>query len=43
VFVNPTLLKNKVGHDDLSQRDYLIDGVNGFDFVQQKSQWVDDE
>jgi hypothetical protein len=34
VFVQPTLLKNEAANVDLEQRDYLIDGVNGFSFAQ---------
>jgi len=40
VFVQPTLMDNVMGRTDLSQRDYTIDGVNGFDFVQTESQGV---
>ena len=34
VLVDPTLLENKVGEDVLDQRNYIIDGINGIDFVQ---------
>lgn len=34
VFVNPILMSNTSGDSDLLQRDYTVDGVNGFDFVQ---------
>ena len=32
--VNPTLLPNDAAEADLGQRNYIIDGINGFDFVQ---------
>lgn len=34
VYVNPVLRKNEAGDEDLQQRDIVIDGVNGFDYVQ---------
>lgn len=34
VFVNPILMSNTAGSDDLLQRNFVVDGVNGFDFVQ---------
>ena len=30
-----------MAHEDLEQKDYTIDGVNGFDFLQQSDQWMD--
>jgi len=41
VFVNPTIIPNQMAHEDLEQKDYTIDGVNGFDFLQQSDQWMD--
>lgn len=38
VLVNPKLLPNLAADMDLRQRDYIMDGVNGYDFVQ-----LDDE
>jgi hypothetical protein len=40
VFVEPTLLKNEMTDADLMQRDYILDGINGIDFVQTKSEGV---
>ena len=34
VLVDPSLMKNTMSYTDLSQRDYIIDGLNGIDFVQ---------
>lgn len=34
VLVRPKLLPNEAADIDLRQRDYIIDGVNGYDFVQ---------
>ena len=34
VFVNPKLLVNTAGDLDLRLRDQIIDGVNGYDYVQ---------
>ena len=34
VFVNPTLIQNTLADADLQQRDSIIDGINGSDFVQ---------
>jgi hypothetical protein len=34
VLVKPTLLENQTAKSDLLQRDYVIDGVDGFDFTQ---------
>jgi hypothetical protein len=33
VYVNPTLRPNDIGISDLDQRDIVIDGVNGYDYV----------
>ena len=41
VLVKPTLLRNEVVDADLSQRNYVIDGVNGFDFVQTNDEMDD--
>jgi hypothetical protein len=35
VLVQPTLLKNTMSDVDLFQRNFIIEGVNGFDFVQE--------
>lgn len=40
VLVNPVLRPNEVATVDLKQRDYVIDGVNGFDFVQTGEEGV---
>ena len=44
VLIEPKLLKNEAEDADLSQRDYIIDGINGIDFVQteEASTPVDD-
>ena len=34
VYVNPVLRRNEAGDADLSQRDIIIDGVNGFNYLQ---------
>ena len=34
MFVKPALIPNSAGDADLGQRDLMIDGVNGFDFIQ---------
>jgi len=34
VYVNPILMENQVSDADLGQRNWVIDGVNGFDLVQ---------
>jgi len=34
VLVRPKLLPNEAAEMDLRQRDYIMDGVNGYDFVQ---------
>lgn len=34
VFVNPVLIPNEAGDEFLGQNDIVIDGVNGYDFVQ---------
>lgn len=33
VLINPTLMVNTEAKTDLLQRDIVIDGVNGFDYV----------
>jgi len=38
--VNPILLPNEAAEIDLRQRDYVIDSVNGYDFVQTGSEGV---
>jgi len=40
VFVQPTLMVNEVADVDLKQRDFIIDGMNGIDFVQTKEEGV---
>ena len=35
MLVQPNLLKNQMSDVDLYQRNYIIEGVNGFDFVQE--------
>ena len=40
VLIEPKLMPNEVSDVDLSQRDYIIDGINGIDFVQTKSEGV---
>ena len=35
MLVQPTLLKNQMADHDLDQRNFIIEGVNGFDFVQE--------
>jgi len=40
VLVNPVLRPNEVGTADLKQRDYILDGVDGFDFLQTKAEGV---
>merc|ERR1719263_939369 len=42
VFVNPKLLPNTAENMDLRQRDYVIDGVNGYEFVQLEDNIEDD-
>jgi hypothetical protein len=37
VYVNPTLIENTSADIDLAQRNYVIGGVNGFDFIQTNS------
>jgi len=34
VYVNPTLIPNELATADLGQRDFIVDGVNGYDLVQ---------
>jgi hypothetical protein len=34
VYVNPTLIKNDAANEDLGQRGIIIDGVDGFDYLQ---------
>jgi hypothetical protein len=38
VFVDPVLIKNEMTDADLSQRDYIIDGINGIAFTQVKDE-----
>jgi len=33
ITVDPKLLENTMGYSDLQQKDYIIDGMNGIDFV----------
>jgi hypothetical protein len=33
VLVQPNLMKNTVGDADLDQRNYIVEGINGYDFV----------
>ena len=40
VLIEPKLMKNEMTDADLMQRDYIIDGINGIDFVQTKSEGV---
>ena len=40
VLIEPTLMKNEMADVDLMQRDYILDGINGIDFVQTKSEGV---
>lgn len=41
VLIEPTnLLHNDAGEEDLKQRNFIIDGINGIDFVQLKSEGV---
>ena len=42
VLVNPTLLPNEAADIDLRQRDIIIDGVNGYEYVQTADQMFDD-
>ena len=34
MYVNPVLIPNEAANEDLYQRDIVIDGVNGFNYVQ---------
>ena len=43
VLVNPTLIPNDAADMDLRQRDYIIDGINGFNFVQLEDTVEGDE
>jgi len=38
--INPVLRPNEVATVDLRQRDYILDGVDGFDFLQTKAEGV---
>ena len=38
--IEPTLLTNQCATCDLKQKDYIIDGVNGIDFVQTNAEGV---
>jgi hypothetical protein len=40
VLVDPVLIKDKMKEADLEQREYIIDGVSGIGFLQQKSENV---
>lgn len=40
VFVEPTLMVNEMADIDLKQKDYILDGINGIDFVQTKTEGV---
>lgn len=40
VLIEPTLMKNEMSDVDLMQRDYILDGINGIDFVQTKTEGV---
>jgi len=40
VLINPVLRPNEVATVDLRQRDYILDGVDGFDFLQTKAEGV---
>ena len=33
VLVQPNLMKNTLAESDMDQRNYIIDGINGYDFV----------
>lgn len=33
VLVQPNLMKNTMAENDLDQRNFIIDGINGYDFV----------
>ena len=37
VLVDPVLMTNTEAKTDLMQKNIVIDGVNGFDFVQRKA------
>lgn len=40
VLVVPTLMENEASHEDLKQRNIMMDGVNGYDFVQTKAEGI---
>lgn len=40
VLIEPHLLENEAEDVDLKQRDYIIDGINGIDFLQTKTEGV---
>lgn len=40
VLVQPTLMENDAAHEDLKQRNIMMDGVNGYDFVQTKAEGI---
>ena len=42
VLVRPKLLPNEAEHMDLRQRGYIMDGVDGYDFVQLKDEVPED-
>ena len=42
VHIDPILMRNSMSEADLSQRDYVIDGVNGIGFVQTEKKDDDD-
>jgi len=43
VLVRPKLLPNEAAEMDLRQRDYIMDGVNGYDFVQLNDNIPEDD
>jgi hypothetical protein len=38
VFIDPALQQNAMGDADLQQREYIIDGLSGIDFVQTRDE-----
>ena len=40
VLIEPHLMENEMADADLLQKDYIIDGINGIDFVQTQEQGV---
>ena len=43
VLVRPKLLPNEAADIDLRQRDYIMDGVNGYDFVKLSDEAPEDQ